>query len=750
MAKKSTGIKLIIVESPTKAKTISKFLGKGYKVLSSFGHVRDLPTSTMGIDIEHGFTPKYVIPKKATKVVAELRAAAKHADEIYFATDEDREGEAISWHLRELLKVKEGKVKRITFHEITKEAIEHALKTPRDLDLRMVDAQQARRVLDRLVGYELSPFLWRKVARGLSAGRVQSVVVRLIVEREREVLAFKAEEYWSIEAAFAKKGDEKVFDAKLHSKDGETIDKMAIGDEKGAKAILKALDKAAYSIETVEKKKTRRTPAAPFTTSTLQQDGNNKLGFSAKQTMMLAQQLYEGVELGEEGSVGLITYMRTDSVNLAEKFREEAADFIKKEHPNSVSPEARVYKTKSKGAQEAHEAIRPTSAWRTPESVAQYLDDRQNKLYELVWRRAVASQMADAEIETTSATIATDTPYRFRATGSIVASPGFMSVYQTDMKENLLPPLNEGDALEAKSVEPKQHFTEPPPRYSEAALVKALEERGIGRPSTYAPTISTVVDRGYVEKEERRLKPTELAILVNDLLIEHFATVVDYDFTAKMEDTLDAVAEGTEEWVPVIKAFYEPFHANLEVKEKELSKKEITETATDEKCEKCGKPMIIKFGRFGKFYACSGYPECKTTKPFDEKDKAAQDAAQEQAAGEVCETCGAPMMVKRGRFGAFLSCSKYPECKFTKQIKKLTGAKCPKCKEGDVIEKRSRKGRNFYACSRYPACDFAMWSKPTGELCPKSGDLLVFAKDHKIACSNKECDFIKDAPQKEE
>lgn len=749
MTKKLSGTKLIIVESPTKAKTISKFLGRGYKVLSSFGHVRDLPTSTMGIDIKHDFAPKYVIPKKATKVVAELRAAAKSADEIYFATDEDREGEAISWHLSELLKVKSDKAKRITFHEITKEAIEHALKNPRDLDLRMVDAQQARRVLDRLVGYELSPFLWHKVARGLSAGRVQSVVVRLIVEREREVLAFKADEYWSIEGEFSKKGDEKIFEAKLHGKDGKTIDKLAIGSEKDAQAILKALDKAAYSIESVDKKKTHRSPAAPFITSTLQQDGNNKLGYSAKQTMMLAQQLYEGVEIGDEGSVGLITYMRTDSTNLAEKFRQEAADYIKKEHPKSFSAEERVYKTKSKGAQEAHEAIRPTSAWRTPESVSKYLDDRQNKLYELIWRRALASQMADAEIETTSATIATGTPYTFRATGSIVVAPGFMSVYQTDMKENLLPDLNEGDALDAKSIDPKQHFTEPPARYSEAALVKALEERGIGRPSTYAPTISTVIDRGYVEKDERRLKPTELAILVNDLLIEHFASVVDYDFTANMENTLDAIAEGEEEWVPVIKAFYDPFHENLEIKEKELSKKEITETATDEICEKCSKPMIIKFGRFGKFYACSGYPECKTTKPFDEKDKAAQDAAQEQAVGEVCETCGAPMMVKRGRFGAFLSCSKYPECKFTKQIKKMTGAKCPKCKEGDVIEKRSKKGRNFYACSRYPECDFAMWSKPTGEACPTCGNLLVFAKDHKIGCSNKECGFIKDAPMKE-
>ena len=527
---------------------------------------------------------------------------------------------------------------------------------------------------------------------------------------------------------------------------------LEVVDGVTAASVKADLTGATYTVAKITKRETKRHPAPPYTTSKLQQDAVNRLSFGAKRTMQIAQGLYEGVELGKDlgGTVGLITYMRTDSVNLAQKFLEETHAYLKETFPNDVSPEARVYKTKSKGAQEAHEAIRPTSAMRTPESVRQYLDDRQNKLYELIWRRAMASQMKDAEIETTSATIASGTPYRFRATGSIVDKPGFMSVYQTDMKENLLPPLEEKDALEAKSIDPKRHFTEPPPRYSEATLVKALEERGIGRPSTYAPTISTVIDRGYVEKDERRLKPTELALLVNDLLVEHFASIVDYDFTANMENTLDDIAEGTQAWVPVISSFYGPFHENLDVKEKELSKKGLTETETDEKCEKCGKPMIIKFGRFGKFYACSGYPECKTTKPYDEKDKAAQDAAQEQAAGEVCETCGAPMMVKRGRFGAFLSCSKYPDCKFTKQIKKLTGAKCPKCKEGDVIEKRSRKGRNFYACSRYPDCDFAMWSKPTGEVCPKCKELLVFAKDHKIACSNKECDFTKDAPQKEE
>ncbi len=734
---------LVIVESPTKAKTISKFLGRNYKVLSSFGHVRDLPQSKMGIDIAHGFEPQYVIPKKNQKTVTELKAAAKKADEIYFATDEDREGEAISWHLQEILKVPASKVKRITFHEITKDAIKAALEHPRCIDANLVDAQQARRVLDRLVGYELSPFLWRKVARGLSAGRVQSVVVRLIVEREREVQAFKPEEYWSIDGLFAARAEE--FGAKLYSKDGETLDKMAVKSEAEATSILKALNGASYAVEGLEKKKSHRSPSAPYTTSTLQQDANNKLGFSAKQTMMIAQQLYEGVEIGDEGSVGLITYMRTDSVNLSQKFLGDAADYLKKNHPNGVAGEVHVYKTKSKGAQEAHEAIRPTEATRDPESLRGALDDRQFKLYDLIWRRAVASQMKDAEIETTAVTISTKTPYRFRTTGSVVADPGFMAVYQTDTKDNLLPALKEGEALTLKSLEPKQHFTEPPPRYSEATLVKALEERGIGRPSTYAPTISTVIDRGYVEKDERRLKPTELAFLVNDLLTEHFTSVVDYDFTANMENTLDDVAEGKTEWAPVIKAFYDPFHENLEVKEKELSKKKLTETATDVVCDKCGKPMVIKMGRFGKFLACSGYPDCKNTKPLA-KDGAS--AAEPEKTDEVCDKCGAPMIIKHGRFGAFLSCSRYPDCKNMKSIQKKTGAKCPKCKEGEIVEKRTKRGRNFFACNRYPDCDFAMWSKPTGEACPKCGNLLVYAKEGKIACSNKDCDFRKDQPDK--
>jgi DNA topoisomerase-1 len=734
-------MKLVIVESPTKAKTISKFLGKTYKVMSSFGHVRDLPKSKMGIDVKHGFEPTYVVPTKAEKNVAALKEAAKKADSILFATDADREGEAISWHLAELLSVESKKIQRIVFHEITKEAILEALKHPRPIDMNLVDAQQARRVLDRLVGYELSPFLWTKVVRGLSAGRVQSVAVRLIVEREREVLAFKADEYWTIEGQFKTKKDGDVA-AKLHSKDSKTLDKLAIKSQTEADAVLKELGKAAYSIEALDKKKTRRSPAAPYTTSTLQQDANNKLGYSAKQAMMLAQQLYEGIALGDEGQVGLITYMRTDSVNLSEKFLADSADWLKKHHPAAYEG-PRSYKTKSKGAQEAHEAVRPTEALRTPDQVKPFLDDRQYKLYDLIWRRAVASQMKDSEIETTAATIATGTAYRFRASGSVVIDPGFMAVYQTETKDSLLPQMRESDALTAETIEPKQHFTEPPARYSEATLVKAMEEHGIGRPSTYAPTISTIVDRGYATKEERRLKPTEIAFLVSDLLVEHFKQIVDFDFTAKLEDTLDAVASGETKWQPLIKDFYVPFHTNLKAKEKELDKKNLTEKLTDEDCVKCGKKMMTKMGRYGKFMSCSGYPECKNSHPLPPE----QGGEVIPTTDETCDVCKAPMAVKRGRFGWFLSCSTYPTCKNLKSIQKKTGVKCPQCKEGDIVEKRSRKGaRAFYACNRYPKCEYAMWAKPNGEACPTCNSLLAFGKAGTIVCSNKECGFKKDAP----
>jgi DNA topoisomerase I len=736
---------LVIVESPTKAKTISKFLGKGFKVLSSFGHVRDLPKKDIGVDIEHGFEPKYVIPLKAKKVVTELKKAAASADEVYFASDEDREGEAIAWHLQQLLKVDEKKAKRISFHEITEEAIMEALKHPRDLNMKQVDAQQARRVLDRLVGYKLSPFLWRKVARGLSAGRVQSVIVRLLVEREREILAFQAQEYWSVEATLARAaGDAESFVAKLQKKDGETLDKFALGDGKAAEAVVAAVKGAAWRVAAVERKSQKRSPLAPFTTSTLQQDANNKLGYSAKQTMMLAQQLYEGVELGGEGATGLITYMRTDSVTLSEKFVAEAREWIAGRFGKDAVPaEVRKHKSKAKRAQEAHEAIRPTSATRHPDDIKDHLDARQYRLYDLIWRRAIASQMSDAEIEMTAisaeASGSDGAAYTFRASGSTIRKKGFLEVYSADTKETILPPLEEGDALAASAIEPKQHFTEPPPRYTEAALVKTLEENGIGRPSTYAPTISTVVDRGYVQKDGRKLQPTELALLVNDLLVEHFPDIVDYAFTARMEDELDAVAHGEKEWVPVLQAFYGPFADNLEKKDKEISKKDLTETATDEKCQKCGKPMIIKFGRFGKFLACTGFPECRTTRNLTATKEELE--AQQQASEEKCPTCSAPMMIKRSRFGEFMSCSRYPECKTTRPLLKKTGVKCDKCGEGDIIEKKTRRGKLFYACSRYPDCENALWSRPTGAICPKCKHLVVFAKNEAVRCSNKECDY---------
>jgi len=744
---------LVIVESPTKAKTITKFLGRGFKVESSFGHIRDLPKSKMGIDIEHDFAPDYTIPKDKLKHVTALKKLAAKADMVYLATDEDREGEAISWHLTQALKLKPAQCKRIAFHEITKSAIEHALENPREVNIHMVDAQQARRVLDRLVGYELSPLLWKKVARGLSAGRVQSVAVRLIVEREREILAFKPQEYWTIEAEVtaASSPSPSPFQAKLHSIDSATLDKFDIPLEVRAKEILTLIENNSWKVARVIAKESKRKPAPPFTTSTLQQDANHKLGFSAKQTMMFAQQLYEGIELGAEGSVGLITYMRTDSVNLAEKFLVDSKDYLATlaSHYQKAAP--RRYTTKSKLAQEAHEAIRPTEASRTPEEVKPHLTAEQWKLYDLIWRRAVASQMPDAIMDQTSVDIVVGTCI-FRANGSIVKYDGYLKLYPDGVNETLLPPLHDGDAITPISVKPIQHFTEPKPRFSEASLVKTLEELGIGRPSTYAPTISTVVERGYVMKEEKKLKPTEIAFVVNDLLVEHFPNIVDFQFTAKMENDLDDVAEGARPWVPVIKEFYEPFKIRLTEKEQTLSKKELTTETTDEVCDKCGKPMLIKLGRFGKFMACSGYPECKNTKPIagagngksaEENEAQAKQLAeiQEKYKDIMCEKCGSPMVIKFGRFGPFLSCSRYPECKAIKNIENSTGVKCPQCGKGDIVAKRSRYGKTFYSCNQYPDCKYALWSKPTGEKCPECKSLLLFGAKGTVRCSNKECGY---------
>ena len=736
--------KLVIVESPTKAKTIARFLGKDYVVDSSYGHIRDLPKKDIGVDVEKDFKPTYVIPDNSKKQIAKLKKAAAKADEVILASDEDREGEAIAWHLTKALKLDPKKTKRIVFHEITKKAIAEALKSPRTINQDLVDAQQARRVLDRLVGYKLSPLLWKKVRMGLSAGRVQSVTVRLIVEREREIEKFKPQEYWSIEALLSQKDKEEEFIAKLAKKDGKVVKKLGVKNKKEADQILADLKDAKYKIVDVRQKERQKSPAPPFITSTLQQEAARKLGFSAKQTMMFAQRLYEGITIDGQ-STGLISYMRTDSYNLSEDALKEARETIIKEYGAKYAlDKPRYYKKKSKGAQEAHEAIRPTSPARTPESIKDALEPRQYKLYRLIWQRMIACQMTEAVMDSTAVDIEAD-KYLFRANGSVIKFDGFIKVYiegrddnKKPIQENILPDLSVDEILKLIKLDPQKHSTEPPARYSDASLIKALEERGIGRPSTYAPTLSTITTRGYVEKEEKRYHPKDIGMLVNDLLVEHFPNIVDFEFTAKMEEDLDDIAEKHKEWVPVIAEFYKPFAKNIKIKDKQLDKKEITEKKTDKKCPECKKPMVIKFGRFGQFYACSGYPDCKKTEPLEEEKKEMKKLEEESK--EKCEKCGAKMLVKRGRFGPFLACSKYPDCKSTKAIMKSTGVKCPKCGKGEIVEKKSKKGRTFFACDQYPDCKNAMWTKPTGDKCKNCGGLLVFAAKGESKCSDKDCE----------
>jgi len=740
-------MKLVIVESPTKAKTISKFLGGKYTVKSSYGHIRDLPTKKMGIDIEHDFEPEYEIPTKNIDRVAELKKLAKKADGVILATDEDREGEAISWHLVAALGLKLEETERIAFHEITEKAIKAALENPRKIDYNLVDAQQARRVLDRLVGYELSPFLWKKIRRGLSAGRVQSVALRLIVEKEREIQNFKPEEYWALSALLKCSGETPTeFEAKISKENEKALGKLGVKNKEHADKIVKFLEKADYQISNITKKEVQKNPLAPYTTSTLQQDANNKLGYSSKQTMMIAQQLYEGINIGKEGSVGIITYMRTDSVNLSMESMLSAQKVISKKFGKDYALDnPKFYKTKAKGAQEAHEAIRPTFPDKDPESLKEFLDPKQYKVYNLIWQRMIASQMAPAVMNSVAVDISAtqknikDT-YTLRANGSTIKFDGYLKVYgeKIPVTENILPEMQEKDLLALVKLLSEQKFTQPPARFSEAALVKIMEELGIGRPSTYAPTISTIIDRKYVNKDEnKRLFPEEIGFTVCDLLTEHFAEIVDYKFTATMEESLDEIAEGKKEWVPVIRDFYGPFHKNLEKKTKEIKKEDLQEKL-DRKCPDCGGDLIMKFGRFGKFIACSNYPSCKYTEKTDSEKK-----VDEQHAGEVCEICGAPMLVKRGRFGAFLGCSNYPECKGIKRIENKTGIKCPKCQLGEIVERKSKKGRVFFGCNTYPKCDFALWNKPTGEKCPKCDSLMTFAAKGKARCSNKECKFEK-------
>ncbi|MEA3345162.1 MAG: type I DNA topoisomerase [Chloroflexota bacterium] len=683
---------LVIVESPAKARTIGRFLGKDYEVKASVGHVRDLLKSRLAVDVENDFKPTYRVPNEKRDVVKELKAAAAQAAAVYLATDPDREGEAIAWHLLAAVDITKKQARRVVFHEITGAAIRKAFSHPRHIDMRLVNAQQARRILDRLVGYKISPLLWKKVKGGLSAGRVQSVALRLVVEREREREAFVPQEYWTIEADLAKRDgeiplEERKFRAKLHRIRGEKVD---LKNEIDTQKIVEELEGAAYTVGKVRKRKRRRRPRPPFTTSTMQRKASSQLHFNTRRTMRVAQQLYEGIELDGE-TVGLITYMRTDSTNVAESAQQEARDYVQRTHGEEfLPPQPPRYKTKAKGAQEAHEAIRPTSVWRTPSKIKRHLSRDQHRLYRLIWRRFVASQMAPALLETTSVDVLAglsrgERPYLFRATGSMIKFPGWLVLFKDDEdlreQESILPPLEKGEKVDLLELIPEQHFTQPPPRYSEATLVKALEEHGIGRPSTYAPIISTIQSRSYVERAGSRLRPTELGTVVCDLLVEHFPNVMDVSFTAQMEEDLDRIAAGEREWVSVLREFWGPFQSTLRKAERNMQEVDINQP-TGEMCPRCGAPLLIKWGRYGKFIGCSNFPECRFTKPYLEK----------------------------------------------------IGVQCPKC-GGDIVKRKTRKGRTFYGCSNYPDCDFASWKRPLPTPCPECGGLLVKSGRDSAQCT---------------
>ena len=692
---------LVIVESPTKARTVGRFLNRNYKVVASMGHIRDLPEKRLGVDVERDFAPQYVIPQKKQEIVRNLKRDVKGAKAVYLATDPDREGEAISWHLIKALGLENGHlVQRVVFHEITKNAIKAAFEHPRELNVKMIDAQQARRILDRLVGYKLSPLLRRKIPRkGLSAGRVQSVAVRMVVDREREIEAFEITEYWTIDAEFAKKdgqgADKANVSARLMSVNGK---KSQLNNAADAEKIVQQMRESAYHVGDVAVKEIRRSPAAPFTTSTLQQEAARKLRFSARKTMRTAQQLYEGIKLKGEGDVGLITYMRTDSINMAGSALAQIRGFIEEKFGQAFLPkEPRRFRKKSKLAQEAHEAIRPTSVDREPDGIKPVLTRDQYRLYRLIWQRTVASQMQSALIENTTIKIFGDNPTRdrveLRARGSVIKFPGFINLYtegrdegdEQDESGRALPDLSTNDGLDLVDIKPEQRFTKPPPRHTEATLVKTLEENGIGRPSTYAPTMSTIMDRDYVELRDRRFHPTKLGIIVTDLLVEHFSHIVDVEFTADMEAKLDQVASDAVDWMQILHSFYGPFSSTLHAAEQSIARVEIAPEMAGEDCEECGKPMLIKHGRFGKFLACSGFPECRNSRSI---------------------------VVK-------------------------TGVGCPKCRQGDLLERRTRKRKLFFGCSEYPNCDFAVWKRPIAQPCPDCGNLLVESGRDRYRC--QEC-----------
>ncbi len=706
--------KLVIVESPAKARTLEKFLGKEFEVAACGGHVRDLPKKSLGVKIEKDFEPNYQVIKGKEKIIKNLKTAAQKAELVLLAPDPDREGEAIAWHLKFLLE-KDGRVKRIEFHEITQEAVTGAVKHPREIDMARVNAQQARRILDRLVGYKISPLLWKKVRKGLSAGRVQSVAVRLICEREEQIKKFKPEEYWDITAKLST--SEKVeFTSKLVAKGEHPLGVRpkekgkVISSEAEAKKILKELEGVRYVVSKVAKKEQKRHASPPFITSTLQQEASRKLGFSAKRTMAVAQKLYEGVDIRGEGRIGLITYMRTDSVRIAEEAERSARKYIAELFGKEYLPVQPQRYKKKKQAQDAHEAIRPTAAFRHPEKVKESLKPDELKLYDLIWKRFIACQMKSAVFDQTSVDIAAN-DYLFRATGSVLKFDGFIKVYMESADDEeegemggTIPSLKEGEKLDLLSLSPEQHFTQPPPRYNEASLVKELEQRGIGRPSTYAPILSTVQERGYVEKEGKALKPTEIGMVTNRLLVKHFPRIMDIKFTAHMEDDLDDIVAEKMEWVDALKEFYEPFSKALSEAEVKMEKVK-KEVKTKEICPKCGKPLVIRQGRYGDFLACSGYPKCKFTRNLPEEE------AKALAGQEKCEKCGKPMTLKHSRYGDFLACSGYPKCKNIKPILKKIGAGCPEC-GGELVERRTRHRKVFYGCSNYPKCKFATWQKP--------------------------------------
>ncbi|MDH5513753.1 MAG: type I DNA topoisomerase [Gammaproteobacteria bacterium] len=755
---------LVIVESPAKCKTIKKYLGKGFEVMASYGHVRDLVPKEGAVDTEHDFAMKYQLIERNSKHVDSIVKAMKKSDALYLATDPDREGEAISWHLCELLKerkaLKDKEVHRVVFNEITKRAVNEAIEHARSLSTELINAQQARRALDYLVGFNLSPLLWKKIRRGLSAGRVQSPALRMIVEREIEIENFKPREYWTLESQLGK--DKQAFTARLTHLHDEKLKQFSINNEKSAHAARDELLKAAGGklvVDTVEKKKRKRNPAAPFTTSTLQQEASRKLGFTASRTMRVAQQLYEGMDIGGD-TVGLITYMRTDSVNLAQDALEELRTFIPERYgEHALPPEARLYKTKAKNAQEAHEAIRPTSIRNTPDEIKKYLSAEQLKLYELIWKRTIACQMIHATINTVSVDFTCGTGNMFRATGSTVVDPGFMAVYLEDTDdakassdEKLLPPLEKGDSCELSDISADQHFTEPPPRYSEASLVKTLEEYGIGRPSTYATIISTLQAREYVTLEKKRFYPTDVGRVVAKFLTEHFTQYVDYDFTAKLEDELDAVSRGEKDWVPLLQDFWKPFKELVDDKETSVSRSDVTTEAMDEECPKCGKPLNLRLGRRGRFVGCSGYPECDYTRNVDDERGSGEPEVVE---GRKCPECKSDLIIRSGRYGKFIGCSSYPDCKHIEPIEKPadTGVKCPECKKGNILKRKSRRGKIFYSCERYPDCSYAIWNEPLAQPCPDCHWPITSIKTTKRSgtqrvCPQQDCKFVEpwDAP----